>query len=115
MLIAFIHDHKSFLPEINAYSDYFLKKGFDVVRIKPQDLEKYEVDIEWHIMGLHIRKTSLNSIIIHEYTSASAPPLRKVRDLIKTVLNIEPHYRLFLNQFVKEQFSFKDRVPFGYR
>jgi hypothetical protein len=63
-------------------------------------------------MARHRKK---NIPTIHEYTSASVPPFRKWKDLLKCRMNAKPDYRLFLNEYVKQRFPFNDAIPCGYR
>jgi glycosyltransferase involved in cell wall biosynthesis len=38
-----------------------------------------------------------------------------IKNRLKAALNTKPDYRLFLNEYVKSCFPYKDGVPFGYR
>jgi glycosyltransferase involved in cell wall biosynthesis len=115
MTIAFIHPLKSFLPEINAYADFFNKYG---IRTEIHPTEMYDsinAEVEWYFMGMKGGKKKKNTIIIHEYASASISPFRKEKDFLKRIYNQQPDYRLFLNLYVKQRLGFKDNIPFGLR
>jgi glycosyltransferase involved in cell wall biosynthesis len=114
MTITFIHPHKAFLPEIEAYKKIFSRQGITTTIAQPGDVDKIKSNVEWHFMGTDNNKKN-NAIKIHEYTSASVPPFGKGKNLSKKILNVKPDFRLFLNKYVEEQFNFKDQIPFGYR
>jgi glycosyltransferase involved in cell wall biosynthesis len=113
--IAFIHPGKSFLPGIQAYCNFFSTYGVETKVVLKKNLKAIQPDVEWHFMGTHIKKKHASAIVIHEYASASIPPFTKFKNAIKRKLNVQPDYRIFLNEFVKEKFAFEDSIPFGYR
>lgn len=115
MLIAFVHTGKSFLPGIQAYSSFFSTFGIKTMSVLKKDLGQIQPDVEWHFMGTHYKKKHPSTIIIHEYASASTPPFMDFKNVVKRSFNLQPHFRIFLNQFVKEKFRFEDTIPFGYR
>lgn len=115
MLIAFVHDHRSFMPEVDAYQRFFTQKGFDVAIVQPAALPLLQPAVEWYMMGTHWKRTGSTALIIHEYTSASAPPLRSIKDAIKKSFSARPHYRLFLNEYVRAALGFADAIPEGLR
>ncbi len=115
MTIAFIHPHKAFLPEIDAYIDFFSRFKIKTMVAKPEEANNIRADVEWHFMGIDRSKRKEGKIKIHEFASASLPPLRKTKDFIKGLLSTKPDFRLFLNEYVHEQFNFNDSVPFGFR
>lgn len=115
MKIAFVHSGSALLPEIRAYQDYFRKAGLDCVECRPEEELHQKADIEWHFMGQHRQRLHPASILVHEYASLSTPPLAGWKDRLKRRLNCRPDYRIFLNDFVKNQLNFTDEVPWGYR
>ncbi len=115
MTIAFIHPHKAFLPEIDAYIDFFSTYQIKTIVARPEETGRTSADVEWHFMGTDMTKRKTGNIKIHEYASASLPPFRKIKDFIKKQLNTRPDFRLFLNKYVSGQFNYKDTVPFGFR
>lgn len=115
MTIAFIHSHQSFLPEINAYKDFFERAGADIKFSDLKSRNKINADVKWYFMGIDRMKKENNVITIHEYASASVPPFRNQKDFLKRVLNVKPDFRLFLNHYVKNELNFKDDAPFGLR
>ncbi len=114
MTIAFIHAHKSFLPGLQAYIDFFSAYGIKTEIFHPREHYKISADIEWHFLGIN-RNKKKDSLLIHEYTSASVPPFYKEKNLLKRLINIRPDYNLFQNEYVKQSLGFNDNTPFGYR
>jgi glycosyltransferase involved in cell wall biosynthesis len=115
MHIAFIHDSKSFLPEIAAYTQFFSSKDISCEVIHPRNLRNIKPDVYWHFMGTDRQQKPAGAITIHEYTSASVPPAAGLKNLYKRVFHTKPDYRLFLNEFTKAALGFSDGVPWGYR
>lgn len=115
MTIAFIHNGKAFLPEIDAYISFF--KDFPEIRtevIKLPGRLKINADVEWHFMGTHLKRNS-STVVIHEYASASVPPFAILKDMIKRYVNCCPDYRIFYSEYVRDRFNFRDGVAFGLR
>jgi hypothetical protein len=52
---------------------------------------------------------------IHEYASASVPPLAWIKDQVKRWRQPIPNYRIFQNAWVRQRLRFTDEVPFEYR
>ena len=116
MTIAFIHDHLSFLPEIEAYQAFFSQKGFTtmVLDFKEWKNSPAKIDVEWMLMGTDISQRS-SAARIHEYASSSAPPFMKLKNRFKSIFNTKPDFRLFLNEYVRQSFRFSDTIPYGIR
>lgn len=115
MKIAFIHNNLAFLPELAAYRHFFKTQNTETCIAKYGDEEKSGADVYWYMMGFYPKSFNKKKLIIHEYSSASVPPARKLKDFIKSRLNPQPHFRLYLNEYVREQLNIHDEVPFGYR
>ena len=114
MLIAFVHNRESFVPALDGYLNFFSKFNIDVIDCTTKELNMVRPDVEWHFMGLdQAPKTSI--VKIHDYMSASTPPFTILKNKLKVQLNTRPDFRLFLNQYVHDCFSFHDSVPFGLR
>jgi glycosyltransferase involved in cell wall biosynthesis len=115
MKIAFIHNHKAFLPELAAYHSFFQKQNIQTCVAKYGEEELSGANVFWYIMGFYPKSKHKKKLIIHEYASASVPPYRKLKDYIKRRLSPRPHFRLYLNEYVREQINIHDEIPFGYR
>lgn len=114
MTIAFVHNNKAFLPEVNVYIDYFKSRGVQCEVVRPEGLKLLKPDVAWYFMGTNVRRLK-GAITIHEYTSASVKLFGAAKDSLKKLVNAKPHYRIFLNEYVQEAFAFNDKVPFGFR
>ncbi len=115
MKIAFIHNHRAFLPELAAYQSFFQNQNIATCVADYKDEEKSGADVYWYMMGFFPKSFHKKKIIIHEYASASVPPYRKLKDFLKSRLTPRPHFRLYLNEYVREQMNIHDEVPFGFR
>lgn len=110
--IGFVRGKKSYLPEIEAYKDYFKEYAFVEVR-SINELSIESVDLIWMFMGINFKKYDLP--IIHEYASMSLPPFAQCKDYIKSKINVRPNLRIFLNENIKTNFKFNDEVKYCYR
>lgn len=115
MKIAFIHKHKAFLPEVSAYGEFFQKQNIQTCLAKYGEEALSGADVYWYFMGFYPRAKHKKKLIIHEYASASVPPYRKLKDFLKSRLSPRPHFRIYLNEYVREQINIHDEIPFGYR
>jgi len=115
--ILFIRSANAFLPEIDAYIDYFNNfekfTAFDSSKIKDYKLEDF--DVIWEFKGLGGLKQNKNQILIHEYASLSTGKHARFKNFIKSKFNPKPDLRIFLNENVKAGFKFNDSVGSCYR
>ncbi len=115
MLIAFVHRHKAFLPQINAYQRFFHERNFETIEIFPGEAANRNAEIYWYFMGIYpFAAKKKGSLTVHEYSSASLPPFSGLKNALKRSLNSSPDFRLFLNPAVKECFAFRDTIPYGF-
>jgi glycosyltransferase involved in cell wall biosynthesis len=115
MKIVLIHNNQAFLPELTAYETFFQTYQIETCSAIYGQESASDADVYWYMMGYYPKAYYKKKLIIHEYASASVPPYRKLKDFFKSKLNPRPHFRLFLNEYVKEQICIHDEVPFGYR
>ena len=115
MKIAFIHNHRAFLPELAAYQDFFQKQNIETVVANYGEETRSGADVYWYFMGYYPKSFHRKKLIIHEYSSASVPPYRKLKDFLKSKMTPRPDFRIYLNEYVREQMNIHDEVPFGYR
>lgn len=115
--IIFLRSEDAFLPEVDAYIDYFNKtkefKAYDSSKIKEFKLDDF--DVIWEFKGFGGVKKNNNHILIHEYASLSTGKFTILKNFIKSKFNPKPDLRIFLNENVKEGFRFNDDVNFCYR
>jgi glycosyltransferase involved in cell wall biosynthesis len=115
MKIAFIHNHRAFLPELAAYRTFFQKQNMETCIATYGEEKSSGADVYWYMMGFYPRSFHKKKLIIHEFSSASVPPYRKFKDFLKSRFTPRPHFRLYLNEYVREQLNIHDEIPFGYR
>lgn len=115
MIIAFVHNNKAFLPEIDAYTRFFSGYNITCEIVNDNDLGLMHRHVEWWMMGTDLTKPKEGIFKIHEYCSSSVPPWRWWKNWWKSFFNTQPDFRLFLNEYVRKAFNFHDHIPFGYR
>jgi glycosyltransferase involved in cell wall biosynthesis len=115
MIIAFVHNNKAFLPEMDAYSHFFSRHEVQCEVVSKNELGLVHRHVEWWMMGTDLTKPKEGIYKIHEYCSSSIPPWRRWKNKWKSFFNAQPDFRLFLNEYVRKAFDFHDRIPFGYR
>jgi glycosyltransferase involved in cell wall biosynthesis len=115
MKIAFIHNHRAFVPELAAYQMFFQKQNISTCIASYGKEKESAADVYWYLMGFYPLSKHKNKLVIHEYGSASVPPYRKLKDFLKSRLTPQPDFRLYLNEYVREQLNIHDEVPFGFR
>jgi glycosyltransferase involved in cell wall biosynthesis len=87
--------------------DYFGDR-FDVREASPKEaaaLPEIEQAICWHMMGFYPRRLGC-ALTIHDYRSLSVGRGRRLKDLMKRVVNATPDVRLFQNQAIREALGF---------
>jgi hypothetical protein len=116
--IFIIHNGKANYPEIQAYKNYFGNK-YEVKDITIKELKRNkkihntidEYTILWYIMGFYPKKIKAG-FVIHDYRSLSIGKFAKFKNFIKKVFNQKSNLRIFLNEYVANEFKFKDNIPF---
>jgi len=115
--ILFMRSKNSFLPEIDAYINFFNKTSeflaYDSSKIEGNiNINNY--DIIWEFKGFG-GITNTDKIVVHEYASLSTGVLPKMKNSIKKIKNYKPDLRIFLNERVASELNFDDDVPSLYR
>lgn len=115
--ILFIRSKKAYLPEIDAYIEYFNNtsefKAFDSSKIK-SGYDLMDFNVIWEFKGLGGIKSD-NQFVVHEYASLSTGLFPRQKDMIKSITNPKPNLRIFLNETVKQEFRFNDNIEFCFR
>ena len=114
MIIGILSNKKSYLPEIIAYRNYFIKNNFKII-ISDQELTLKKCDVIIMFCGFFLKKKLKNKIYIHDYSSLSTPPLCKVKDLVKKYFNFKPDLRIFNSRLIKNHMNYTDKVPYTIR
>ena len=115
MTIAFVHKGNAILPEIAAYRKFFESMGFSTLEANYHENNWHTADIHWLFMGIYPRRASREALLIHEYASLSAAPFASAKNLLKKWCNCQPDFRIFLNEYTRKGFSFRDDIPWGIR
>lgn len=115
MTVAFIRNGNALLPEIEAYISFFNKyPDVKTEVVTPENRTDRFYELEWHFMGTHLKR-SKNALIVHEYASTSVPPFSRLKNTFKRRLNCTPDYRIFYDEFVRDQLGFNDQIAYGFR
>lgn len=113
--IAFLHERKSYLPEIDAYERYLNSTGkFEALIVEDINEIDDTFDIVWKVMGIDMKRQT-NAALIHEYATITVGKNAKLKDFIKRLVNIKPDGRVFQNERVRNEYHFNDNIPFIYR
>lgn len=114
--ILFLRSERAYLPEIDAYINYFNKtegfKAYDSSKLK--DFNLNEFDIVWEFKGFGGIKMR-NQVLVHEYASLSTGMFPLLKNKLKASINSKPDLRIFLNENVKAGFKFNDNIDYCYR
>lgn len=115
--IIFLRSEKAYLPEIDAYIEYFNKTpeyvAYDSSKLD-FNFNLEEFDVIWEFKGVGGTK-SKNQFVIHEYASLSTGFLPRSKDFVKSIINPKPDLRVFLNETVNKEMGFKDGIEYCYR
>lgn len=110
--ILCIHPGKAYLPEIEAYKKYFNNydiQFIDCIKDLNNDYDENSYDLLWYIMGTDFKK--INKPKVHDYASISTGKYIYFKDKVKKYFNQKPNLRLFLNETIKNRYTFKDDIP----
>ncbi len=117
MKILFERRPGVYLPEIAAYRAYCARNLPEVQTAETGEERQVHdpeaFDVVWRFMGMDRAGTGRR--VIHEYNSLSTGRWARVKNSLKKGLNSRPTARIFLNDQVREGFSFSDNVPFRCR
>jgi len=118
MLIHFIHPGRSYLPELAAYQAFLQFRGHDaVIHTRPEDVPQQAAVLWWMCGTVPHAAASRHAKAwqVHEYASASVPPLAWLKDKAKAWRQPRPQYRIFQNEWVRHRMGFTDAVPCEFR
>jgi glycosyltransferase involved in cell wall biosynthesis len=115
--VLFVHTGRAFLPELPAYIAELERRGHraDVIERTPVADDVGAYDLVFRFGGLLRSLPGSDVPEVHEYHSASTTRWPRLKNVAKSVLGVRPVGRVFLNEFVRAQFSFSDGVPSIYR
>ncbi len=118
VLVHFVRNGPSYLPEIEAYVDFITAHGQQALVHDSSASVPVNAQVVWWMCGrvsLAQARRLKHAFHIHEYASASAPPHAWLKDLVKHWTQPKPHYRIFQNGWVRERMGFNDGVPYTLR
>lgn len=110
--IAIVHKGKAYIPEARVYQDLLSQYGFQVAYCRTnKELAAENYDVEWHIMGADLPSFSKKDrFVIHEYLSLSVPPMARLKNQMKKLLNRRPNLRIFNGAAIQSELDFQDEV-----
>jgi len=118
MLIHFIRNGPSYLPEIDAYCAYIQSRGHQSMVHDNSFSVPNSASVVWWMCGrvpLREAHRLRGAFQIHEYASASIPPYARLKDQVKYWTQPRPDYRIYQNGWVRERMGFADGVPHALR
>lgn len=118
MLIHFVHEGDAYLPELQAYSEFLQAKGHEAQVHRHVETIPSNPQVLWWMCGqvpTEIAQRCSAAFHIHEYASASVPPMAWLKDRIKRARQPLPNYRIFQNKWVRQRMGFGDGVPSEFR
>lgn len=118
MLIHFIHRGNANLPELTAYTAFLRAHGHDGKVHRKLDTVPSNAQVLWWICGKVSRTEAGHfpqALQVHEYASASVPPLAWAKDCAKRLCHPRPHYRIFQNDWVRTRLDPGDGVAWDLR
>lgn len=118
MLIHFVHTGDAYLPELQAYVAFIQAAGHQAQVHHQVDTLPPDAAVLWWMCGqVESRLAQRHPLAfhIHEYASASVPPLAWLKDRVKRWRQAVPHYRIYQNNWVRQRMGFGDALPYEFR
>jgi glycosyltransferase involved in cell wall biosynthesis len=112
--VHFIRGGDSYLPELQAYSAHLESLGRSSTVHADASSVPADAQVLWWICGRVPRSAAAHwpaAFHVHEYASASVPPLASLKDRIKRWTHPQPRHRVFQSDWVRERMGFRDAVP----
>ncbi len=114
MLIHFVHMGDAYLPELQAYAAFVQAAGHQAQLHHHIDTVPADAAVVWWMCGqvsAEMAQRFPGAFHIHEYASASVPPLAWLKDRVKRWRQATPNYRIYQNAWVRQRMRFSDAVP----
>lgn len=118
MLIHFVRNGPSYLPELDAYAAFLQDRGHQVQVHDDSTSVPTNAAVVWWMCGrvpyaeAHRLRQAFQ---VHEYASASVPPHAWLKDQIKHWTQPKPDFRIYQNGWVRERLGFGNSVPSALR
>lgn len=116
--VHFVRGGGSYLPELRAYGAYLSSLGRESTVHETAASVPADAEVLWWICGRVPRDAPTRwsrAFHIHEYASASVPPVAALKDKAKRWMHPRPQHRVFQNEWVRERMGFADAVPSSLR
>ncbi len=118
MLIDFVHTGDAYLPELQAYVEFVQTAGHQARVHSQLGTVPRGASVLWWMCGqvsTEVAQRFRAAFHIHEYPSASVPPLAWLKDQVKHWRQAVPHHRIYQNTWVRQRLGFVDGVPHEFR
>lgn len=118
MLIHFVHAGDAYLPELHAYVAFIQASGHHAQIHHEIQAVPSDAAVLWWMCGRcdsWLARRFRSAFHIHEYASASVPPMAWLKDRVKRWQQVVPHYRIYQNEWVHRRMGFDDALPYDYR
>jgi len=118
MLIHFVHAGDAYLPELQAYAEFLQSAGHEARVHRQMETVPVNAAVLWWMCGRVSKAVAQRfpaAFQIHEYASASVPPLAWLKDYVKRWSQAVPQHRIYQNAWVRERMGFTDPVPWTFR
>lgn len=118
MLIHFVHTGDAYLPELQAYAAFVQAAGHQAQLHRQIQTIPADAAVLWWLCGQvspQLTQRYPSAFHIHEYASASVPPLAWLKDRVKRWRQAVPQYRVYQNAWVRQRMGFGDAVPWELR
>src|SRR3569623_1808996 len=112
--VHFIRGGDAYLPELQAYSVHLDALGRASTIHRDAGTVPADAQVLWWICGRVPRDVATRwprAFHVHEYASASVPPLATAKDNIKRWTHPRPQHRVFQSEWVRARMGFGDGVP----
>ena len=106
MLIHFVRNGPSYLPELDAYAEFLHTRGHQALIHDDSHSVPSSASVVWWICGRvpHQEAHRLRQAFqVHEYASASVPPHPWLKDCVKRWTQPRPDFRIYQNGWVRER------------
>lgn len=106
------------MPELKAYQEFLQSKGHAVALYRDSAGVPHNAEVVWwmcgHVLSV-IQHRLPNAFHVHEYASASTPPMARAKDTLKRWTQAQPDHRVFQSPWVRSRMAFTDNCPYDYR
>lgn len=116
--VHFVHGGRAYLPELAAYTRHIEALGHAAQLHTSVQTVPEAAEAVWWICGRVPADQARHlhaAVQVHEYASASVPPLAWLKDRVKQWQHPVPDFRVFQSEWVRQRMGFRDAVPYALR